>query len=96
MLLGAPESEVRGWAIRIAIHRGGTPVFSGDTSIGNIKRSFDELASYLFRSQKFPNGAMLLTGTGIVPPDEFTLAEGDVVEVEIPRIGVLRNPVVIV
>jgi len=39
---------------------------------------------------------MLLTGTGIVPPDEFTLAEGDVVEVEIPKIGVLRNPVVIV
>ena len=96
MLLGATESEVRGWTIRIAIHRGGKPVFSGDTPIGNIKRSFNELASYLFRSQKFPNGAMLLTGTGIVPPDEFTLAEGDVVEVEIPRIGVLRNPVVIV
>src|SRR6187455_2743179 len=71
MLLGATESEVRGWTIRIAIHRGGKPVFSGDTPIGNIKRSFNELASYLFRSQKFPNGAMLLTGTGIVPPDEF-------------------------
>jgi 2-dehydro-3-deoxy-D-arabinonate dehydratase len=96
VIVGSTESAVRGWTIRIAIHRAGKPVFSGDTSIGNIKRSFDELASYLFRSQKFPHGAMLLTGTGIVPPDEFTLAEGDVVEVEIPAIGVLRNPVVIV
>jgi 2-dehydro-3-deoxy-D-arabinonate dehydratase len=96
MLVGPTESEVREWPIRIAIHRGGKPVFSGDTRIGNIKRSFDELASYLFRSQKFPHGAMLLTGTGIVPPDEFTLAEGDVVEIEIPRIGVLRNPVAVV
>jgi 2-dehydro-3-deoxy-D-arabinonate dehydratase len=94
--LGAPESEIREWTIRSAIHRNGRPVFSGETRIGNIKRSFDELASYLFRSQKFPHGAVLLTGTGIVPPDDFTLSEHDVVEIEIPAIGILRNTVVIV
>jgi 2-dehydro-3-deoxy-D-arabinonate dehydratase len=94
--LGAAESTVREWTIRSSIHRNGQRVFSGETQIGNIKRSFEELASYLYRSQKFPYGAVLLTGTGIVPPDEFTLCEHDVVEMEIRAIGVLRNPVVIV
>ena len=64
--------------------------------LGNIKRSFEELAGYLCRSQSFPHGAVLLTGTGIVPPDDFTLREHDVVEIEIAPIGVLRNSVVIV
>jgi 2-dehydro-3-deoxy-D-arabinonate dehydratase len=96
VVLGAGEMQVREWSIRSAIHRDGRQVFSGETKIGNIKRSFEELASYLCRSQKFPHGAVLLTGTGIVPPDDFTLNEHDVVEIEIPAIGVLRNPVVIV
>jgi 2-dehydro-3-deoxy-D-arabinonate dehydratase len=94
--LGASESEVRAWTIRSTIRRNGRTVFSGETQIGNIKRSFQELASYLCRSQKFPHGAVLLTGTGIVPPDDFTLAEHDIVEIEIPAIGVLHNPVAIV
>ena len=94
--LGADESRAREWTIRSSIHRNGRQVFSGETQIGNIKRSFHELASYLCRSQKFPHGAVLLTGTGIVPPDDFTLCEHDVVEIEIPAIGVLRNPVVVV
>ena len=71
-------------------------MFSGETRIDNIKRSFDELAGYLYRSQTFPHGAVLLTGTGIVPPDDFTLHEHDVVEIEIAAIGVLRNTVVVV
>ena len=71
-------------------------VFSGETRLGNIKRSFDELVSYLCRSQTFPHGAVLLTGTGIVPPDDFTLREHDVVEIEISEIGMLRNSVVVV
>ena len=58
--------------------------------------SFDELAAYLCRSQSFPHGAVLLTGTGIVPPDDFTLHEHDVVEIEVAPIGVLTNSVVIV
>jgi 2-dehydro-3-deoxy-D-arabinonate dehydratase len=94
--LGVSEAEAREWTIRSTILRGGVPVFSGETRIGNIKRSFDELAGYLCRSQSFPHGAVLLTGTGIVPADDFTLAEHDAVEIEIAPIGVLRKSVVVV
>ena len=94
--LGATEADAREWTIRSTIVRGGAPAFSGETRVGNIKRSFEELAGYLCRSQSFPHGAVLLTGTGIVPPDDFTLQEHDVVEIEIAPIGVLRNSVVIV
>ena len=91
--LGASEAEARDWKIRLAIKRNGQTVFGGETSVGQIKRSFDELAGFLFRSQVFPHGAVLLTGTGIVPADDFTLQERDEVEIEISGIGVLRNPV---
>ena len=94
--LGATEADARAWTVRSTIMRGGAAVFSGETRIGNIKRRFDELAEYLCRSQSFPYGAVLLTGTGIVPPDDFTLQEHDVVEIEIAPIGVLRNSVVTV
>jgi 2-dehydro-3-deoxy-D-arabinonate dehydratase len=94
--IGATESEAREWTVRSAIIRGGNRVFSGETRLGNIKRTFDELVGFLRRSQTFRHGAVLLTGTGIVPPDDFTLAEHDVVEIEIAPIGVLRNSVVIV
>jgi 2-dehydro-3-deoxy-D-arabinonate dehydratase len=94
--LGTPEAAARDWKIRIAIRRGGQEVFSGETSVGQIKRGFDELAGFLFRSQVFPHGAVLLTGTGIVPADTFTLQEKDVVRIEITGIGVLENPVAIV
>jgi 2-dehydro-3-deoxy-D-arabinonate dehydratase len=94
--LGVSEADARDWTVRSTIIRGGASVFSGETRLGNIKRSFDELAGYLCRSQSFPHGAVLLTGTGIVPPDDFTLHEHDVVEIEIAPIGVLRNSVVIV
>jgi 2-dehydro-3-deoxy-D-arabinonate dehydratase len=56
----------------------------------------DELAGWLHRCQDFPNGSMLLTGTGIVPPNEFTLAAGDRVIIEIDGIGRLENPVAVV
>lgn len=94
--LGASETTARLWEIRLQIARENKPVFSGQTSAGQIKRSFDELASFLFRSQQFPGGAVLLTGTGIVPPDGFTLQAGDIVTIEISGIGLLRNPVVLV
>lgn len=93
--LGTPEAAAREWTIRLAIRRSGAEVFSGETSVGQIKRRFDELASFLFRSQTFPHGAILLTGTGVVPPDDFTLHERDTVEIEISGIGVLRNQVVV-
>ena len=94
--LGVSEADARNWTVRSSIVRDGAQVFSGETRLGNIKRGFDELAGYLCRSQSFPHGAVLLTGTGIVPPDDFTLREHDVVEIEIAPIGVLRNSVVIV
>jgi 2-dehydro-3-deoxy-D-arabinonate dehydratase len=94
--LGAPESAAREWAIRLAIRRQGQAVFTGQTSVGQIKRGFDDLARFLFRSQSFPRGAVLLTGTGIVPPDTFTLQAQDLVEIEVSGIGRLENPVAVV
>ncbi len=94
--LGVTEADARGWTIAIVIQRGGQRVFAGETSVGQIKRSFAELADYLCRSQSFPHGAVLLTGTGVVPPDSFTLQAGDVVEIAISGIGMLRNTVVVV
>lgn len=96
ILVGSSEDEVRAAAIRISIWRNRDRAFTGETSIGNIRRSFRDLAEYLFRSQRFPHGAVLLTGTGIVPPDTFTLQDQDVIEIEIPPIGILRNPVTVV
>ncbi len=94
--VGVPEADVRTWKIAIEIQRGSAAVFSGETSIGQIKRTFAELVEYLFRSQQFPHGAVLLTGTGIVPPDGFTLAAEDRVKIHISGIGTLENPVAVV
>ena len=96
IVVGASEEEIRQWTIGVEIGRGGQSVFSGETSIDNIKRSFSELLDYLGRSQSFPHGAMLLTGTGVVPDDDFTLAEKDVVSIHISGIGTLGNSVVAV
>jgi 2-dehydro-3-deoxy-D-arabinonate dehydratase len=96
IVLGSSESAAREWQIKITIRRDGQPVFTGETSVSHIKRTFDELAGFLFRSQDFPHGAVLLTGTGIVPPDAFTLRENDLVQIEISGIGLLQNSVVIV
>jgi len=96
VVLGEGEAAVREWTIGVEIVREGSTVFEGETSIGNIKRTFDELVDYLCRSQTFPSGAMLLTGTGVVPGDDFTLAESDVVRITISGIGTLENSVVVV
>jgi 2-dehydro-3-deoxy-D-arabinonate dehydratase len=90
------EAEARTWKISLEIKRSGAAVFQGEVSAGQLKRPFDEMAGYLFRCQSFPNGAVLLTGTGIVPPDSFTLAAGDVVRIAISGVGVLENSVVTV
>ena len=76
--------------------RGGETCFAGETRLGKIKRSFEELAGLSLPVAGLSPRAVLLTGTGIVPPDDFTLHEHDVVEIEIAPIGVLRNSVVIV
>jgi len=79
--------------ISITIKRHGGVVFTGSTSIAEIKREFCELVSYLFRDNTFPAGACLMTGTGVVPEDDFTLAHGDVVTITIDGIGTLSNTV---
>jgi len=81
-------------AIRLTILRGPDMVFDGSTSIARMARSFAELIGWLGRDNVFPSGAVLLTGTGIVPPDEFTLQEGDLVRITIDGVGTLENPVV--
>jgi 2-dehydro-3-deoxy-D-arabinonate dehydratase len=92
--VGATEPEARTWEIKMTITRTGKPVFQGETSVNQIKRSFGELVEYLFRSQVFPHGAILLTGTGIVPPDDFSLREQDHVRIYISGVGALENVVV--
>jgi 2-dehydro-3-deoxy-D-arabinonate dehydratase len=77
--------------IRLKITRGGEEKFSGETNVGQLKRGFDELASYLFHSNEFPNGAYLMTGTGVVPDSDFTLQAGDQVSISIDGIGTLQN-----
>jgi len=84
----APETE-----ISIEIRRAGEVAFSGRTAISEIKRTLESLVDFLFRSNAFPNGCYLMTGTGIVPPDSFTLRSGDEIRITIPPIGTLFNPV---
>jgi 2-dehydro-3-deoxy-D-arabinonate dehydratase len=85
IILGTSEAQAREWQIKITIDREGKNIFAGETSVGQIKRRFDELAGFLFRSQVFPHG-----------PENFTLNERDVVSIEVSGIGVLQNPVTVV
>jgi 2-dehydro-3-deoxy-D-arabinonate dehydratase len=96
IVVGDTEEDARQWTIQLEIRRGGEQVFAGETRAARIKRPFSELVDYLFRSQKFPNGAVLLTGAGVVPPDSFTLEAEDFVRITISGVGTLQNPVVVV
>jgi 2-dehydro-3-deoxy-D-arabinonate dehydratase len=79
--------------IALQIRRGEALAFDGSTTLAAMKRSVQELADYLFRDNVFPSGCVLLTGTGVVPPDDFTLQSGDVIAITIPPIGTLENTV---
>ena len=79
--------------IRLEVMRQGKTAFSGSTSLAELKREPQQLADYLFRSNSFPDGTFLMTGTGIVPDDEFTLSAGDVIRISIDGIGTLTNSV---
>ncbi len=94
LVLGKEEAIVRTWTISLTIRRKGEIVFQGQTSIDKMRRSFEELTRYLFRSQHFPQGVLLLTGTGIVPPNDFSLLPGDSTTIEISGIGTLTNEVI--
>ena len=80
--------------IRMTVSRERQEVFSGETSVGSMARGFEELVEWLWRDNSFPNGAILLTGTGIVPDSDFTLQPDDIVEVSIDGIGVLSNSII--
>jgi 2-dehydro-3-deoxy-D-arabinonate dehydratase len=80
-------------AIRLEIARGGRVAFSGETTLAQLKRRPAELVEYLFRDSSFPNGVFLMTGTGIVPGADFTLAAGDEIRIEIDGVGRLVNEV---
>lgn len=81
-------------AIRLTIRRDGKVAFEGSTTLAQMARTPEALVDWLGRENEFPNGVMLLTGTGVVPPDEFSLAPGDAVAIRIDGIGTLNNPVI--
>ena len=82
--------------IALRVQRGDTVAFEGTTSTASITRRFQDLAAWLMAALAFPVGVVLLTGTGIVPDESFSLRAGDVVTIDIPGIGTLTNPVVLV
>ena len=90
LLCHEPE---RSTTIRLEISRGGEVAFVGTTTLMELKRGFKELVDFLFRDNTFPDGVFLMTGTGIVPNDDFTLRSGDIVRIEIDGIGRLENQV---
>ncbi len=81
------------FAIRLEISRQGRPLFAGETSTELMKRPVEDLVAYLGRELRFPHGCVLLTGTGIVPPDDVALRPGDLVRIQIDGLGALVNPV---
>jgi 2-dehydro-3-deoxy-D-arabinonate dehydratase len=78
------------------IIRNGTSIWSATTSLAALNRTLEDLVNYLFRCQDFPDGVILSTGTGTVPPMDIALAEGDLVEITVAGIGTLSNQVVVI
>ncbi len=93
-ILVTPEPLPATTPIRLEILRQGAAAFSAETTLAELKRTPVSLVEYLFRDNSFPAGAFLMTGTGIVPPDSFTLAPGDRIRITIDPIGTLENVVV--
>ena len=94
IVLAWEHDRPRDAAVRLVIERNGEVAFNGSTSTNQIHRTFPDLIGHLFLDNDFPRGAILMTGTGIVPPNEFTLEGGDTVSISIEGIGTLTNPVV--
>ena len=92
-ILVASEAPGPTTNIRVKIARGSATMFDEGTTLKELKRTPKELVSYLYREVSFPNGAFLMTGTGVVPPDSFTLLPGDRVDISIDGIGTLSNVV---
>ena len=97
VVVGQTEEDARQWSIQLEIRRGTeTRCLPARPRAGQIKRPFSELVSYLFRSQKFPNGAVLLTGAGLVPRIRSRSNAHDSVRITISGVGTLENPVAVV
>jgi 2-dehydro-3-deoxy-D-arabinonate dehydratase len=92
-ILVARETPPPSTVIRLKITRGATVMYDDATSLKELKRTPEELVSYLYREASFPNGAFLMTGAGLVPPDSFTLLAGDRIDITIDGIGRLTNTV---
>jgi len=92
-ILVADEPLPSSTEIKIEIRRDGAAAFSGATTLKEMKRKPEELVEFLYRACSFPRGCFLLTGTGIVPPDSFTLRNGDEISITIPPVGTLTNVV---
>ncbi|GLV59065.1 fumarylacetoacetate hydrolase [Dictyobacter sp. S3.2.2.5] len=86
--------DARQLTMQMQIERDGKVCWEGETNTNGLKRSLEELVSYLYRDNEFPAGAILCTGTALVPDQPFTLEQGDVVHITIEQLGTLRNPVV--
>jgi 2-dehydro-3-deoxy-D-arabinonate dehydratase len=93
IVMARDAGDVRSAAIELEIHRDGERIFAGATSVSEMKRDFAELAAALYRELSFPAGAVLLTGTGVVPPDEITLRDGDRVRIAVEGVGVLEHDI---
>jgi 2-dehydro-3-deoxy-D-arabinonate dehydratase len=83
----------RSTAISLSITRSGAEAFRGETSLDQMKRTLEELAAWLWRDNCFPAGTYMMTGTGTVPPNEFTLHSGDVISISIEGLGTLTNSI---
>ena len=94
LLAGDGELDLPKTEIKLVIERNGQTVVTGETSLGELHRKLTDLVSWLGRENDFPAGAILLTGTGVIPPDEFSLENGDIVHMTISGIGTLTNSVV--
>lgn len=91
--LAASAPKITEAEIRLVIRRGEAVVFDGSTAVSQMARTLEDLVSWLGKENAFPNGVLLMTGTGIVPPDAFNLSPGDAVDITITGLGTLTNPV---
>ena len=92
-ILLSTEPLSKAMTIDLQIARQGRTVFAGSTTLAELKRDPKQLVEFLFRDNSFPDGVFLMTGTGVVPGDEFSLASGDAIRIAIDGIGVLENTV---
>ncbi|MFH5802429.1 fumarylacetoacetate hydrolase family protein [Alienimonas sp. DA493] len=94
VLLADGPLDLAATTITLTIERDGATAYEDSTDLSQMKRSLEELVGWLTKEYSIPDGAALMTGTGLVPPDQFTLEEGDAVTIAIAGVGTLRNPVV--